>query len=247
MNNIKTGLCASFGGPQGIATPPSYNNAGNASMAGANQSSSLQSVAQVLSTLGNFGDMDVEFILLSLEIQKRDNQINSQLQAIQRRTKLKEAIGKKLDGLRRLKADLQGEVGGGDNEASLQELNNKVTGNDRPPTADDLKQIAEHYQLMDSEFFQDSETGKVTEKGAKLINSSQEYGKESSGYRINVDAIDPLIEKLTDQQQRIGSDTEIDMIKLKDTIDKKSQLTELLSSILKKKNDTRSSVIRNFA
>jgi hypothetical protein len=201
----------------------------------------------LLARFGSCGGMDVEFIILSLEIKSKENEISNQLKTIQRRNKLKEAIGKKLDALRNLKTQLQGELGGGDKTVSARELNKLVNNHDAHPTEAEWKKINEQFGTLESTFVQDPDTGAVTEVGNTALGSNAQLGKEDKDdYRIDVDRVDTAIEKLNDLSQRVGSDNEIDMIKLKDLIDKKSQLIQLLSNINKKKNDTQASVIANF-
>ena len=263
MNIGNTLKHSNFGNPQlpgmtlhtaqQIASPQLTPHQATTIQTSAQSTSKPVNIETVLEQLASFGAMDVEFIILALQIKERETQISKQLKGIQRRNKLKHAIGNKLDRLRKLKTLLQGTLGkdkGNDTEVSAKELNKYVNkdcdNKDCNPTKAEWQAINAELGVIDATFAQDPTTGKVTEVGDKVIGSKDTLGKEGKDYRLDADMVDAAIEKYNDLQQRVGSDNELDMIKLKDLIDKKSQLVLLLSSINKKKNDTRSSVINNF-
>lgn len=244
FNKVNNNECPS---PHVHDTPAFETPPGGAS--GAEATSGLDKWLQQLSS---YGDMDLAFVILAMQIQQREDEINTKIKDIQQTAKLKEAISKKIEKLRNLKTLLQGQLGRADdpdnpdNEASLKEINKHLNGVDAHPGAEELKKICDRYGLRESTFDLDPESGKVTETEKGLIGGNKEYGKDDGGYRINADMVENAIQKYTSELQRVSSDHEIQMIKLNDVINKKGQIVQLLSNTMKKEHDTQMAVINNY-
>ncbi len=232
--------------------------------------SSATGVGGLLSSMASVGiDMDLAFIVFSMEIQKMDQRVSDQLRAIQNKGKLRDAMASELDRLQQLYAKARGQDGQSLKRFDLLKETG-YTGRQwfaapKEPTAPGPNATPAELSRFSAEhatFVKDLEEYQRYQKAhddldklypVKTCTFEEKDGvvkKQVGGYYgsdpVTADEIYAQIKKLEGEVQKIDSDKEIAMIQLNSNINKKGQYVEWLSNMLKKSNDTNTGVIANL-
>ena len=199
---------------------------------------------EALRKLSPSSSTSVEFMLLAQEIEKKDREVNGMLKAARLRSEVKDLIARRMDGLRQLKGMLDKDE---DKAFKLGELWQKQFGGQGLPGAQQLKQMDDRFGILLMDVQYDPASGKISQVATGVIGDNPNNDPGSPGDCLfTSDDIEQRLQTLGDEMQKLDSDNHIEMIKLKDQIDKKSQLVQLLSNIVKKTNDTHTSIIQNI-
>jgi len=189
--------------------------------------------------------------VLVLEIRKRQGHAQDLIKKIQNTSKMKEAIGTKIEKLRRLKTHINSEDTDGNSS------NDAVTMADVVKAAlgegadvnnkDNIRKACEQFGLMETQFIQDPKTGNVTESAGQGLAKGQSLDNVNANTKVNATLIDEKIQALTDKQQQYGNELEIDMIKLNDMLAKLAQDVQMLANINKSVNERRMGVVQKMS
>jgi hypothetical protein len=196
-----------------------------------------------------YPEADVAFLVFAMQIRNLDEAVKGQLKQVQQKADLRKVYTKRLDQLRELKANVV-RYGGKDNEVSETEFLDKCEWwrNLSQAERDEMVQMRTYDVGADDEVFASTSEG-------SLISSRNDLQISSFGGKprfvqqdgaINADVIGAHIEKLNGRVQEIDSDREIKMIMLNQTLNKKEQAVNQLTSMLKTTHNMGNSVINNL-
>jgi|GEM_PF-4659342 hypothetical protein len=189
---------------------------------------------------GGGDDEDLLFYLFASRVRDLNDQVTQKIGQLEQTRQIRSAINQKLGLLRKVEDQLtKSTTTKGDNEG---ETNPAMSPNDMAVQiggayGQNAGLLVEHTSVKGATFRYDENVGVQQVGGQDLLNGDCEFTLESVRHGIK---------HLESELESMDSDRQIELIKVNQLLNKKSEATQMLSNMLKKDHDTRAALINNL-
>lgn len=198
-------------------------------------------LAEALQSLGGGGDdEDLLFYIFASRARDLNQQVTQKIGQLEQSRQIRSAINQKLGLLRKVEDQLtKSTTTKGDNEGETNPvmLPSQIGPQIGGVYTSNPELLVEHTSVKGATFRYDSKTGVEQVGGTDLLNGDKEFTLESVRYGIK---------HLESELESMDSDRQIELIKVNQLLNKKSEATQMLSNMLKKRHDTQSALINNL-